>query len=131
MQSIMNNVINDTCEWVSVYTYTYILLLVSSVLFQMNYIAGAPDGYFNCSTNRGSSTSINSLCAFMQTSNLARNIYKGIMSAFNNLSKSVGKQKEWITTKFSGHPQAAAVVNILNTVHSYTCQLNDTGSVTC
>lgn len=97
----------------------------------MNHIAGAPEGHFNCSTKEAGSTSINSLCAFVQTNEIAKSLHTTLRSTLDNLDRSVNKQKEWITSKFSGHSQAAAVVNILNTVRSFSCRLHSTGAVTC
>ena len=97
----------------------------------MQFVSKAPAEHFNCSTAASTTASVNSLCGFMDTNRIARDLHNQMKSMFHGLDRSVLKQREWIAATFSGHPQAAAVLAVVNISYSLNCQLAESGLVTC
>ena len=101
------------------------------VFLQMKFVSNAPADFYNCSTPATSTASVNALCNFMDIYRISQDFHQQLRSMFNSLNRSVAKQREWIAATFSGHPQAAAVLAVVNFGNGINCKLSTSGQVTC
>lgn len=100
--------------------------------FQVESISKAPAGFYNCSSADIAAQSITSLCAIMETYDMAEKAFMGIGQSLNpTVKKSVRKQIKWIESTFSGHAQASTVLPIVHLFRLFNCKVTEVGSVVC